>query len=298
MNAVAFMHAWKFTHFSQKPISRTKDATKLSAKDKLKTLVFGVDNPRPVNRKFPARDYEVVRIKSNKVIECWSIPNPAAKGTVVIYHGFSGDKSTMLDKADVFYSLGYSCFLVDFMGSGGSEGSQTTIGYDEAYQVRSSFAYVRSIEQNDIFLFGTSMGSVTIMKALHDTAFMPSGVILECPFGSMYKTVCARFKMMNAPAFPMAGLLVFWGGVQNGFWAFGHNPIRYAKDIRSPVLLLYGARDPKVSRSETDAIYNNLAGKKELVVYPDAGHENLLRHDTLKWTENVKSFLSAFSTGD
>jgi len=298
MNAVAFMHAWKFTHFSQKQISRTEDATKLSPKGKLITLVFGVDNPRPVNRKFPAKDYQVVKIKSNKEIECWSIPNPDSKGTVIICHGYSGDKSTMLDKADVFYELGYSCFLVDFMGSGGSEGSQTTIGYDEAEQVRSAFEYVQSREQKNIFLFGTSMGSVAIMKALHDSIFMPSGVILECPFGSMYKTVCARFKMMNAPAFPMAGLLVFWGGVQNGFWAFEHNPISYAKAIQCPVLLLYGGQDPKVSRAETDAIYNNLAGKKELIIYPDAGHENLLRHDPVKWTGNVNGFLLAFSTRD
>lgn len=55
--------------------------------------------------------------------------------------------------------------------------------------------------------------------------------MIECPFGSMYKTVCARFKTMNAPTFPMAGLLVFWGGMQNNFWAFEHNPTEYAKNI-------------------------------------------------------------------
>lgn len=75
------------------------------------------------------------------------------------------------------------------------------------------------------------MGAVAVMKAVGGQGVQPAGIIIECPFGSMYKTVCARFKMMNAPTFPMAGLLVFWGGIENGFWAFGHNPIEYAKSI-------------------------------------------------------------------
>jgi len=80
----------------------------------------------------------------------------------------------------------------------------------------------------------------------------------------MYKTVCARFRSMNAPTFPMAGLLVFWGGLQNGFWAFGHNPTEYAKKINCPTLLMYGQQDDKVSRAEIDEIFANLAGQKEL----------------------------------
>jgi hypothetical protein len=62
-------------------------------------------------------------------------------------------------------------------------------------------------------------------------ALTPNGIMIECPFGSMYKTVCARFKTMNGPTFPMEGLLFFWGGMQNNFLAFEHNPTEYAKNI-------------------------------------------------------------------
>lgn len=47
------------------------------------------------------------------------------------------------------------------------------------------------------------------------------------------------FAACFAPTFPMTGLLVFWGGVQNGFWAFGHNPTAYAKKISCPTLVLF-----------------------------------------------------------
>ena len=75
----------------------------------------------------------------------------------------------------------------------------------------------------------------------------------------MYKTVCARFETMNIPTFPMVGFLFFWGGLQYEYWAFGHNPSEYAKEINCPTLLLYGAKDEKVSRAEIDEIFNNLS---------------------------------------
>ena len=148
-----------------------------------------------------------------------------------------------------------------------------------------------------MFLFGTSMGAVAIVKGIHDFSLQPKGIILECPFGSMYKTVCARFSIMKAPSFPMAGLLVFWGGVQNGFWAFGHNPAEYAKSINCPALLLYGAKDPKVSIGETEEIFTNMTGDKFLKIYPDAGNEDLLNKKTT-WVNDVDTFLGKQATTD
>lgn len=292
MNVVAIFHSHKFTHFVDNKIERTKDPKKLSTGQKIKTLIFGVSNPRPENSTTPTSDFETIKLKSNKEIECWSIKTEIAKGTVILFHGFGGNKSSMLDKAEIFLGLGYNTFLVDFMGSGGSEGNQTTIGFLEAEQVETCFDYLTEKGEQNIFIFGTSMGSVATMKAINDFDIKPKGIIIECPFGSMYKTVCARFKTMNAPTFPMAGLLVFWGGLQNGFWAFGHNPTEYAKKINCPTLLLYGAKDEKVSREEIDQIFNNLGGHKTLKIYQEAGHENYLTKYKNEWTQDIKKFLT------
>jgi len=293
MNVVAIFHAYKFTHFGSRKLEKTKDAKKLTTGAKVKALFFGVSLPRPENQKVPATNYETIKLKSNKEIECWSIRTPNAKGTVVICHGFGGDKSSMLDKSDIFRELGYNTFLIDFMGSGGSEGNQTTIGFLEAKQVRTCFDYLTSKGDSNIYLYGSSMGAVAIMKALNDYQLQPEGIVIECPFGSMYKTVCARFNNMNVPPFPMAGLLVFWGGIENGFWAFGHNPTAYAKKINCPTLLLYGAKDDRVSRKEIDDIYTNLGGKKNLKVYVEAGHENYLTKYKKEWTQDIKQFLES-----
>jgi hypothetical protein len=292
MNAVSFFHAYKFTHFDPSENNKTKNARQLSFAQKLKVVLTGVDNPRPQNKTTPKAHFETIRLKSNKEIECWLIETEAPKGTVILFHGYSGEKSSMLDKAEVFRRLGYSTLLVDFMGMGGSEGNQTTIGFKEASTVKTCVDFLKGRGQKNIVLFGTSLGATAIMKALHDHQLPVSSIIIECPFGTMLQTVKNRFATMHVPPFPMAHLLVFWGGVQNGFNAFEHNPVDYARKIKCPTLLFYGAKDEKVTEDETKAIFERLAGPKKLVTFPLAGHENYLVKYKESWTAEVSGFLN------
>ncbi len=291
INTIAYLHAYKLTHFADSKVVRTESAQKLSVIEKIKTLFLGINNPKPINKTAPSQKYEIIKPGSSKTIECWSIKTNPAKGTVVLFHGYGGQKSSMIDKSDEFLKLGYNTLLVDFRGSGGSDGNQTTIGFKEAEEIKTCFDYLTKNGEQKIYLLGTSMGAVAILKAIKDYNLKPTAIIIECPFGSMYQTTCARFTALGVPAFPMAGLLVFWGGVQNGFWAFSHNPTEYAKAVKCPTLLLYGEKDKKVSRQEIDEIYSNLTRKKQLKTYPLAGHENYLIKYKQQWTTDVEAFL-------
>jgi pimeloyl-ACP methyl ester carboxylesterase len=292
MNVVAYMHAYKFTHFTTDPVARTKDPKALSVISKLKVLATGVDNPKPKHQGVPVQSYTTVSVKSTSRLECWSIQVPDAKGTVILFHGYSGEKSSLLTRSDKFLEQGYNTFLVDFTGSGGSEGSTTSVGFHEAIEVRDCFEYVRQTGEENIFLFGTSMGAAAILKAVGDHNITPLAIIMECPFGSLYATVCNRFRLMGVPAFPMAGLLTFWGGAQNGYWAFSHNPKAYAPSVTCPALLLYGEQDNRVSREEIDAIYAGLAGNKILKTYPEEGHNIFTPANHDQWSSDVSDFLN------
>lgn len=291
MNFVASLHAYKFTHFTNDNSEKTKSPDKLTFLEKIETFFLGVNNPKPQNVKFPTQNFEVLKLKSNKEIECWSIKKTKSKGTIILFHGYGGEKSSMIDKSNEFLKMGFSTILVDFMGSGNSEGNQTTIGFKEAEEVKTVFDYLSKTGKKNIYLFGTSMGSVAIMKCIDDTKIKPKGIIIECPFGTMYQTVCARFNKMNVPAFPMAGILLFWGGLENGFWGFSHNPSEYAKNITCPALLLYGEKDKSVSRNEINEIFTNLKGVKNLNVYKDTGHENYLIKNKTAWIKNTSEFI-------
>lgn len=85
------------------------------------------------------------------------IDTEKSKGTVLLFHGYGGEKSQLIKKSDEFIKLGFSTMLVDFMGSGNSEGNQTTIGYKESEEVKTTFEYIRQTGEKNIILFGTSM---------------------------------------------------------------------------------------------------------------------------------------------
>jgi len=291
MNVVAFFHAYKFTHFTSAKVTKTKASKNLSTGAKIKILFFGIDNTRPENNAIPSQKFETIQLHSNKTIECWSIKEDNSKATIILFHGYGGSKSSLIGKSDEFLKMGYSTLLVDFMGSGGSEGNQTTIGFKEAAEVKTCYDYLSKQGENKIYLFGTSMGAAAILKAINDYNIQPTAIIIECPFGTMYQTTCARFRTLGVPVFPMAALLDFWGGIQNGFWAFSNQPVEYAKSVECPALLLYGEQDEKVSRHEIDEIYTNLQGKKQLKTYPLAGHEDYLVKYKQQWVNDVNEFL-------
>jgi pimeloyl-ACP methyl ester carboxylesterase len=93
------------------------------------------------------------------------------------------------------------------------------------------------------------------------------------------------------PTEPLALFITFWGGIEQGFWAFGMKPSEYAKKINCPVLLQWGKNDPRVSKVEINAIYNNIHGPKKLVVYNNCVHESFCDKENEKWVNEVKNFL-------
>lgn len=290
VNVIAALHAYKFTHFSNDKSTKTK-VEGLSLYDKVWLGLTGISNPKPVNKKQPLRTFRTITLQSNKKIVCWLIKADSSKGTVVLFHGYTGEKSGMLDKAEVFLKLGYSTLLVDFAGSGASDGNQVTLGYYEAENVKTCFDYLVNQGEQNIYLFGTSMGAAAILKAIDKYEIAPRGIMMECPFGTMQDAVAIRFKMVHMPAFPMAHLLMLWGSLENGFWAYGHNPKDYAKKVSCPSLLMYGERDDRVTRREIDDVYDNLKANKTLRTYPKAGHENYLVKYRDEWIADVSKFL-------
>jgi uncharacterized protein len=293
INIIAIFHAYKFTHTKSNTLqARTDNPEELNLIDKGKAILLGIDNPKPINIIKPKNNYTTILINGNPNLEAWYIPIKNSKGTVIIFHGYVGKKSDFLRQADFFRSVGYSTFLVDFSGSGGSSGNLTTIGYYEAEQVKRAIDYIQTLNKENIILYGHSMGAAAILKAINDYNLPIHKIILECPFSSMYQTVCNRFNSMNIPSFPMAHLLIFWGGIINNFWAYNNNPSEFAKKVKCSTLLLYGLEDKRVNLFETNEIFKNLSGEKTLKIYPNVGHNDFLETNYQTWANDIESFLN------
>ncbi|RYU82110.1 alpha/beta hydrolase [Hymenobacter persicinus] len=299
LNIVAFNHAWHFTHFRGEAGPRTSSPEKLSVAAKLGLLLTGVANPKPTGAAVPAFPYQTLALDGpNGRLEMWYSPVEAPKGSVALFHGYTSDKSRLLTEAAFFRSLGYSTLLVDMSGAGNSAGYRCTVGYYEAADVATAFQFLQQQRPaTPIVLYGVSMGAMAILRAEGELGIRPAAAIMECPYGSLLETAQNRFRAMGVPAFPLANLLVFWGGAQNGFWAFGHDARRYARRIPTPTLLLYGLADQRVTRRETDDIFAALAGFKQRHYFPGAGHEPYWLRSSTVWQQQIQTFLNRALSG-
>jgi pimeloyl-ACP methyl ester carboxylesterase len=142
-----------------------------------------------------------------------------------------------------------------------------------------------------VIAYGVSMGAAAVLKAEADGDLGAAGLVLECPFDRLLTTVDHRFQERNLPAFPMSRLLVFWGGWRQGFDAFAHNPVEYARRVRTPALLLNGEDDTYVTPEEARAIADALDRHGRLVLCPGVGHASCLRGQAPLWRESVSAFL-------
>ena len=297
LNVWAFRHAWAMTHFSSGGKSTIRPE-EMSVFGRAAVLLTGVNLPRPANDRTPADlnlSFATLRLRAadGVELEAWHIAHPDPCATVVLFHGYGTCKSKLLNEAGAFHKLRCNTLLVDFRGSGGSEGNTTTLGVYEALDVAAACDLAQKLDPHGPpILYGRSMGSVAILRAIAQYGVRPEGVILECPFDRLLGTVEHRFAAMSLPSFPSAELLVFWGGVQHGMNGFAHNPVEYASRVDCPVLLLHGQQDKRVSVSEVEAVCANLPGKKRLEIFPDVGHEACYRTRPDLWIQHVSAFLT------
>lgn len=295
VNLLAYRHAHAMTHFADSG-ARTPRPEQLSLARKLELLLSGPNVPRPRNDRTPADvgllyERRAFLAEDGLALEAWLVPCEDARGTLVLFHGYADRKASLLSAARVFHDLGYAALLVDFRGSGGSAGASTSIGYHEALDVEAALRYARAAGlRPPHVLFGVSMGAVAVLRAVGDLALQPDALVLQYPFATLRAAVERRFAAMGLPPL-FAPLLVYWGGAQQGFDGFGHNPLAYARSVRAPTLLLQGDRDDRVSMAEAQAIYAALAGEKKLQVFHGLGHVSLLERQSELWTRTVGSFL-------
>jgi alpha-beta hydrolase superfamily lysophospholipase len=299
VNVIAFVQAWTQTHFIANSTA-TASAEKLSVSQKLWVMVAGVRMPRPINRSTPADfqlPFSIRHVQSKDAnLEVWSIPAvPSEKGLVLMYHAYGGDKESLLPMAVEFHHMEYAVDVVDFRGSGGSTGNRTTVGYKEAYDVAATVADARQNHlspHEPLILFGQSMGAAAVLRAVGDLGVSADAIIIESPYDRLLSTANNRFRAMHLPAFPLAQLLIFWGGTEQGYWGFGMNPAESATRVRCPVLMFHGQLDTRVTPAQARAVFDNLAGPKQLEWYDQAGHCGFLSSDPVRWRSVVSALLA------
>ena len=297
LNGLAYRHARAMLRYSAGG-ARTDKPEALSPFAKLRVLLAGVNLPRPTDERPPAvlasNAYALaIDVPGGIRLSAWYVDRGADAPLAIFFHGYSVEKTRLLPEAREVHAMGASILLVDFRGSGGSSEAYATFGRLEAEDVAAAVRHAReSLPHSALLLYGQSMGSAAILRAIHEYDIQPDGVILESVFDTLLGAVRNRFDAMGIPSFPAAELLTFWGGRQFGFNGFAHNPVDDAKSLECPALFLHGTDDPRAPLAAGRRVFEaSPSRRKRFVAFANVGHESYLARHPDPWRAVVRPFI-------
>lgn len=296
LNVIAAFHARAMLTFVVSG-ARTPGIERLSTAQKIGVLLTGVRIPKPDNYRTPADEglaftTNILHPSGRGDLEAWKIPCTNPRAAVAMFHGYADCKASLLAEARAFHEQGCEVWLLDFQGSGGSGGNSTSFGWHEAEDVKTLFDFVRAQDgRRPVLLYGFSMGSAAILRAVADLGVRPDGIVIAATFDTMAGAARQRFHSMGIPSFPSAQCLIFWGGVQQGMNAFMNNPAEFAARVNCPALVLHGSADVRAPLEMGSNVYARLAGPKRMAVFEGAGHGPLEKFGPEKWKKEVSAWM-------
>jgi uncharacterized protein len=298
LNLLAYRHARAMLHYAPGG-ARTAKPEELPPRARLGVLLAGVHIPRPADDMPAAALAPEAKVLSIPVpggitLCAWHAGRGPAAPLILFFHGYSTDKTRLLREARELHALGASVLLVDFRGSGGSSEAYTTLGWSEAEDVAAAVDFARkNLPRSRLILYGQSMGSAAILRAIHAHNVRPDAVILESVFATLRHAIRARFRAMRVPSFPSAELMTFWGGRQFGFNGFAHNPVTDARSLACPALFLHGSDDPRAPVAQARRVYAAVpASRKTFVAFDGVGHDSYAGRHPDSWRAAVRNFLA------
>jgi len=302
VNLLAFLHVRSFLRFGSSSV-RTAAPEQISALGSARVLFTGGSLPRPVNQRTPAElglGFETATVRSDDgtTLEAWWVPAQGrTRGRALLFHGYGGSKDQLLEVADWFQGQGLEVGLVDFRGAGGSEGARTTLGWEEAEDVKAMVDAARARGPEPVIAYGFSMGAAAVARAIGRLGVRLDGAVMEASYQTLPGAVRRRLVLMGLPASPLSETLVFWGGVDSGFNGFALRPVDDVRATSVPLLLLHGEQDRRAPPEDGKALAAAAGAGVELVVLPRTGHQPGIGTRYLEWTQAVTRLVGRATGG-
>lgn len=242
-------------------------------------------------------DYEAVAFQTVDGVRLsgWFLPADDPRGTIVFLHGYGASKSQAQSVAPFLVRAHFQVLAFDFRAHGDSEGVLTTVGIDEAEDVRAAVAYLLTrsdVDPERIALFGWSMGAAA---ALNAAVSLPQlrAIVADSSFASLSNLFGANLDSLTGlPQYPFAPLIVLFASAISGHAPGDNEPARSASLIHRPLFVIQGEEDG-IADPERDGKRLALAagGWAQLWLVPGAGHVDARRAEPREYETRVVAFL-------
>ncbi|HEX6163341.1 MAG TPA: alpha/beta fold hydrolase [Vicinamibacterales bacterium] len=194
-------------------------------------------------------------------------PKPA----IVYLHGIGDNRDTSTGVIDRFLRRGFDVVVYDSRGHGRSEGEGCTYGFFEKQDLR------RVLVQAGIdrtIVIGHSLGAAVALQA---AAIDPRivGVVAVSTFADLRSIATERAPFVFTPALIDAAFARAERDAR--FVVDDASPLKAAPKISAPVFIIHGALDEGTRTAHSERVYAALRQPKQLLIVPDAGHNDVLR---------------------
>lgn len=202
-----------------------------------------------------------------------------ANPTILYFHGNGEVAADHDDIAPFYHAIGLNLFVAEFRGYGRSNGQPSYEALvEDAHPVVEFFHTALDQEGFDArrYIMGRSLGSQPALEVASRAADRFQGLIIESGAGLIG-------RMLQRLGLELSGEAA----------ALAEHHESKIRAIRLPALLIHGERDDLVPIRAAIELDELLAEtERELVVIPDAGHNDLLWRGQTRYFEAIAKFVA------
>jgi fermentation-respiration switch protein FrsA (DUF1100 family) len=223
-------------------------------------------------------------------------PSP---GTAILLHGYNGDGRQLDVFARIFYRLGMNVLLPEARGYGLSEGAYIGFGWHERLDTLAWTALLKEQGEEQIALYGISMGASTALMAGGE-AVPPELklIIADCGYTSVMEELIWQLKRgyrLSCP--PLIRSVSRLTEKRAGYSFEEASALEQVKKSRTPTLFIHGEADTFVPFEMCGRLYGACPAEKELYTVPGAEHGLAYNTNPEEYERRVALFLKKHMGG-
>lgn len=242
-----------------------------------RSFVYFPNPQRQLASVYNASDMGVVKVPTEDGLELegWYKAPQAGKPVIVVFHGNASHSGLSAWKTRPYIDAGYGALLPSYRGYAGNPGKPTEQGlYTDARSFIGWLIEKQGIPENNIVLYGESLGTGIAVEMAAGAYKQVKAVILESPYTSFVDLAKHHYFFV-----PFGGLLV----------RDKYKSIDKISEVTAPLLVIGGRRDRIVPFAQGEKLFAAANEPKQMVVLDAAGHNDLYNHGA---AQRVLHFLS------
>ncbi|WP_340371679.1 alpha/beta hydrolase [Peribacillus sp. FSL E2-0218] len=231
---------------------------------------------------------------SGYALKCLFVEPHETNQWVVISHGVTENKVNSIKYMNIFLKRGFNAIIYDHRRHGDSGGKTSSYGHYEKLDLKAVIDELKRRKGRDltIGIHGESMGAATLLLyagMLEDGADF---YIADCPFSTFEDQIQHQLKaeipIPSWTVFPLGRMFI---KLRDGYWTNEVSPIKYIKNIRSPVLFIHSEKDTFIPVSMTMELYAAKEGPKQLYIAKKGAHAQSYNENPQEYEAQIDQFL-------